>query len=334
MDDSMKLHENKKEYLDLIMASSQFLEISENLVEKDYWVSYVLKRINESEFSKDIVFKGGTSLSKSYNVIERFSEDIDLHLFGVEEYGDSQRKKLFKNIEKVIVKDDNLNYIKGHNNETKHGNIRKTVYEYPKLIEKSEYGQASDLILLEISNMSNPSPVKNRPVSNFIYQYLREHDHKNEISEFELKPFKMKVLEYKRTFVEKLFAILDKTMQENIYDGLKKYLRHIYDLYKLYQEDEIKNFINNEKKRNKMFNKVIEENDFFGNRVGYEYSKSCLVDDCKKIMKKIQDEYENNFKILVYGELPKFDDVVFVLKTMVNFVAEWEQDNRKYYKKH
>ena len=99
-------------------------------------------------------------------------------------------------------------------------------------------------------------------------------------------------------------------------------------------EDEIKNFINNEKKRNKMFNKVIEENDFFGNRVGYEYSKSCLVDNCKKIMKKIQDEYENNFKILVYGELPKFDDVVFVLKTMVNFVAEWEQDNRKYYKKH
>lgn len=327
----MKLHENKKEYINLIMTASQSHGISENLVEKDYWVSYALKKISNSDFSDKIVFKGGTSLSKSYNIIDRFSEDIDLHLFGVEDYGDSMRKSLFKNIEKVITEDENFEYLKNHENEKKYGSIRKTVYEYPKLSKKNEYGQASDIILLEISNMSNPVPVKNRIVSNFIYQYLNGNDYQKEIREFELKPFKMQVLDYKRTFVEKLFAVLDKTMQKNILEGLREYIRHIYDLYKLYQEKEIQNFINNKKERTNMFNRVVEENDFFGKRKKYKYSKSCLVSNCREVMKKIENEYENNFKILVYDKLPNFDNVVNVLKSMVDLVAKWEKKNRIYY---
>jgi predicted nucleotidyltransferase component of viral defense system len=47
-------------------------------VEKDYWVTYVLFTIFNNEIGKDTVFKGGTALSKCYNMIERFSEDIDL----------------------------------------------------------------------------------------------------------------------------------------------------------------------------------------------------------------------------------------------------------------
>lgn len=48
------------------------------VVEKDWWVCILLKAIFQSKYSESIIFKGGTSLSKAYHLIERFSEDIDL----------------------------------------------------------------------------------------------------------------------------------------------------------------------------------------------------------------------------------------------------------------
>src|SRR5690606_25126930 len=59
------------------------------VVEKDWWVCIILKAIFQSQYADSIIFKGGTSLSKAYGLIERFSEDIDLiidrHLLGFDE---------------------------------------------------------------------------------------------------------------------------------------------------------------------------------------------------------------------------------------------------------
>ncbi|MBP6986009.1 MAG: nucleotidyl transferase AbiEii/AbiGii toxin family protein [Alphaproteobacteria bacterium] len=63
---------------ELIVRASSKLHISPVLVEKDFWVSWLLNKIFQHEISKDITFKGGTSLSKCYGIISRFSEDIDL----------------------------------------------------------------------------------------------------------------------------------------------------------------------------------------------------------------------------------------------------------------
>ena len=54
--------------------------VSAVLLEKDFWVSWLLGILFASEFADSLVFKGGTSLSKVFGVIERFSEDIDLSL--------------------------------------------------------------------------------------------------------------------------------------------------------------------------------------------------------------------------------------------------------------
>src|ERR1700737_5439008 len=54
--------------------------ISPVILEKDFWVCWLLGILFESEFAGSMVFKGGTSLSKVFGVIERFSEDIDLSL--------------------------------------------------------------------------------------------------------------------------------------------------------------------------------------------------------------------------------------------------------------
>jgi hypothetical protein len=55
-------------------------DVSPVILEKDFWVCWLLGIIFESEFADSLVFKGGTSLSKVFGVIERFSEDIDLSL--------------------------------------------------------------------------------------------------------------------------------------------------------------------------------------------------------------------------------------------------------------
>ena len=70
-------------------------------VEKDWWVCTVLRAVFQSQYAQSIIFKGGTSLSKAYGLIHRFSEDIDLiidrHLLGFDELkSKSQIKKLRK----------------------------------------------------------------------------------------------------------------------------------------------------------------------------------------------------------------------------------------------
>lgn len=71
------LHEHEDFKYFIIEAAKQ-VNLSEFIAEKDYWVTYLLKNLVKSEFANEFVFKGGTCLSKAYNLIERFSEDIDL----------------------------------------------------------------------------------------------------------------------------------------------------------------------------------------------------------------------------------------------------------------
>lgn len=98
----MYLHkENKELFRDVILLTSQKLEVSEDIVEKDYYVTLILKKLSQIEYP--IVFKGGTSLSKAFNVIDRFSEDIDITFS--EHLGEARRKKLKYKILKPIADD-------------------------------------------------------------------------------------------------------------------------------------------------------------------------------------------------------------------------------------
>lgn len=75
----MHLHTNKKDFKELIIATaSNTPGLQNHQIEKDYHVSLFLKELAKLDNNVEIVFKGETSLSKCYDVIARFSEDIDL----------------------------------------------------------------------------------------------------------------------------------------------------------------------------------------------------------------------------------------------------------------
>jgi predicted nucleotidyltransferase component of viral defense system len=69
---------SEKDKRDFLLAAADNLGKQAYLIEKDIWVVWTLSKLFESAIGKRLTFKGGTSLSKAYGVIDRFSEDIDL----------------------------------------------------------------------------------------------------------------------------------------------------------------------------------------------------------------------------------------------------------------
>ena len=76
MNEFLKLSE--KDRINVLTQASIRKKLSLRAIEKDWWVTMTLRALFSCECAKHIVFKGGTSLSKAWNLIERFSEDIDI----------------------------------------------------------------------------------------------------------------------------------------------------------------------------------------------------------------------------------------------------------------
>lgn len=89
----MNLHSDREAFKEIIALASDHFNYEQSLVEKDYRVSKILQDISMSEYADKTYFKGGTSLSKAYGLIERFSEDLDLFVFTGDKSASKQAEK-------------------------------------------------------------------------------------------------------------------------------------------------------------------------------------------------------------------------------------------------
>jgi predicted nucleotidyltransferase component of viral defense system len=225
MADYMTLHENKEDFSALVTRTSEYLKIPEFFIEKDYWVTYLLRNLSLSKYRDSVVFKGGTSLSKAYDCIERFSEDIDLAL-AEPALGDAKRKTMMKDIEKTVSK--GLEYLKDHPMEEKKGRNRRTFYEYPRLITNVSVSPVKDIIQLEINTFTRPSPSEKRSIKTFIHSFLEDNGYKEEIRKYGLESFEVNVLSLERTLFEKTLSLLRLSYEGS--SGLRPKIRHFYDI--------------------------------------------------------------------------------------------------------
>lgn len=220
----MYLHKEDRELLhDIIVMVSEKSGIEENIIEKDYYVTLLLKEL--ARRNSNVVFKGGTSLSKAYHVIDRFSEDIDITFD--EHMGESRRKKikyeLLKSIsDEVGLPIDNWDGIESD----KDYNHYDFLYD---AMSSAEENILRPYVKLETALMSYAYPTQEKEIASLIYDYLKESDPEI-ISEYSLEPFRMKVQALTRTFVDKLFAVCDYYMNGKA----TRNSRHLYDIYKLY----------------------------------------------------------------------------------------------------
>lgn len=124
------LHNETEIFEQLILRTSEYLNIKPEIIEKDYFVTVFLKKLVEK--MPEIIFKGGTSLSKCYGLIERFSEDIDLNMLAETKPSESKRKKLKSSIIETI---DDLNFtLANPENVKSRREFNRYIVDYPSVM--------------------------------------------------------------------------------------------------------------------------------------------------------------------------------------------------------
>lgn len=313
----MKLHENDQEFKDAVQAAAQHFKTREVFVEKDYWVTFVLKNLYKSTFSNKVVFKGGTSISKGYGIAKRFSEDIDLAIIS---NGESKEEagELLEALERILTvgpfeenRDQRL--------APKRKTFLQSHWSYPKKLE-GMYDPAKDKIMLEITNIANTFPHSRMSIKSLIADFLDIQSFKDEIDRYDLQSFEINVLSIKRTFAEKVVAIANASHADKDHSKLKDKIRHLYDLTILIEDAEIKEFINSGE-----FTAMISEaqaGDLLIPGVSETAKLAChsalIFTDSNETLAKLKDTYENGLGPLVFDRdsMPSLTDVENMLKVV------------------
>ena len=276
----MYLHkENRELFRDAILLASQKLEVSEDIVEKDYYVTIILKKLSVTPYP--VVFEGGTSLSKAFHVIDRFSEDIDITF--TEHLGEARRKKLKYNILKPIADELGL-VIRNFNFVESDKNLNHYDFCYESVVGDRVINAISPYVKLETSLMSYAFPTEERELGNYILDALGNEEQEL-IKVYDLGRFPMRVQSLNRTIIDKVFAVCDYYMQGKAHRNA----RHLYDIYKLSEHIVV----------DSDFLKLVEEVRNHRMGMGTEIAPAAPLDvDVFELVKKICDEdfYKNDYK--------------------------------------
>lgn len=223
--------------------------INQVAIEKDWWVTVTLKALFQTDCCDSLIFKGGTSLSKGFNIIERFSEDIDLAIshsfFGIEKTNKSQRDKLKKLARRYIqetlsaqldaqLKDmgitgytiENVTQVQDKNGEWKPIDSDKDptviLLHYPSIVEDT-ISYIPPRVKIEISCLSMDEPTEERDIHSLICETFEEEDTEANC--------KIRTVVPTRTFLEKLFLLAEEFQKDK--PRSVRMSRHLYDLEKL-----------------------------------------------------------------------------------------------------
>lgn len=216
------LHNEKELFEQVILRTAEDTGINAAIIEKDYYVTLFLKEIVKTQ--PDIIFKGGTSLSKCYKLIDRFSEDIDLNIDTESRPTEGQRKKLKASILAVI---DSFGFqLANSENVRSRRAYNKYIVDYPSVFG-TKY--LKENLIIETSVYIRAYPTNIMTASSLIYEYLKKNGYDNLILQYELEPFELKVQTAERTLIDKLYALGDYYLDSKV----TEHSRHIYDLCKL-----------------------------------------------------------------------------------------------------
>lgn len=294
------------------------------IVEKDWWVSTCLRALFHSSLKDQLVFKGGTSLSKGWELINRFSEDIDISIahsfFDIEPKNRTQIKKLrqkandkakeFASELEVQLKRLGIEnfYVEIPDQISSDKDPLVIDVNYESVTEKEniplDLEYIKDKIIIEISCSALHEPSMNININSWIASRYPEYfiDEPN---------FEVKVANPSRTFLEKVFLLHEEFQREEIRSF--RMSRHLYDIMKMintsHMEDALKNI--------EMYINIVKHRSFF-NRVGnvnYELHNphyiniippESVIEDYKKDYERMQQHF--------YDSPPSFETLIGTLR--------------------
>ncbi len=235
----MRLFEHPDFEQAVIRAADHFRPrgLREAIIEKDYYVTEAL-RIIEHAAGPQVIFKGGTSLSKGWGLIQRFSEDIDIFLDPTAfepPLGKKGIDRELKRLRQAIEQHPALTFVEKES-QTIGGFGRNDRFEYAQRFAGA--GEIRNRVFVEAGTASGREPTERVRLQSYVGQFLAESG--ATLGAEDEGPFEMRLLHFRRTFVEKMFAIHAKV------EAFKKagqpiggYARHYYDLFCLVQRPEV-----------------------------------------------------------------------------------------------
>lgn len=291
------------------------------IVEKDFWVSWVLLRLFEHpELSKKILFKGGTSLSKAFHLIERFSEDIDLVLdwrLLTKDDPKKDRSKKQQNIFNENLRKSAGEYVQNKimpwvkeavgdvcHVESDEEDKRVIHIHYPGVFE-DQYLRAD--IRLEIGPFSEWVP----RAEYFISPYAAEAFP----SVFSIPQCRVVAIKAERTFWEKAVILHKEAFRTENQPMPIRYSRHYYDLAMM-ARSKVKGEALSDLK---LLEQVVEFNDRFFPRVWahYELAKpgTMRLMPPAHFEKSLRSDY-GDMRHMIFGNYPEFDEILKIIKNL------------------
>jgi predicted nucleotidyltransferase component of viral defense system len=319
---------SKKEQLELYQQAHDTLGLSKIIIEKDWWVTTVLRALFSLPYSENLSFKGGTSLSKCWNLIERFSEDVDIAInreyLG---YGGSLtkaqissrlrraacsfvREKLQFDLAKQL-EDNGLN----PNDFEVKVNITTVSTTDPEIIEVeysslfAEENYIKRKVIVEVSGRS-----MSEPLQAVTLQSMMDEVFTNE--EFTEKPFEVQVVIPQRTFIEKICLLHEEFAKPQELIRTERMSRHLYDLAQIMDSPVAEKALEDKD----LYNSVVEHRRIFIGLKGFDYNtlspKTISIIPPENIIDLWKADYETMQNTMIYGNSLPFNRLIDKIKQL------------------
>lgn len=310
-----------KERSKIFLEAGSKLKLSPFIVEKDFWVSWVLGEIfSDSELSQSLCFKGGTSLSKGFSLIDRFSEDIDLilsrHLIlepneKLYQASKTKQDKFNKKIEEkagqyisTSLKDSIsriLSPICSVKPDENDAHVLWVIFP-----AQFDYKYIRPEIKLEIGLLALWNPNEQNQLVSFLGKALPELD---------LKEPKVPTVKPERTFWEKITILHLEHYRAADKIIAPRYSRHYYDVYKLGNSNIKEQAFN----QLELLKEVVEFKRCFYPCNWAKYDEACVgtihLLPAEHSQEILAEDYKQ-MKNMIFGEYPSWDTIIIFLKEL------------------
>lgn len=297
-------------------------------IEKDWWVTQVLRVLFSQSYTEHLSFKGGTSLSKAWNVIERFSEDIDIAIS--REYlgfaGELSRTQVSDKLRREacsFVREKMQNNVRdglialgiAPEKFSVHVNITpisttdpEVIYvDYLSCLPKSEY--ITHTVKVEVSGRSMHDPVQQVMLQSQIDEVLPQ-------LKIVQPPFSVSVVVPERTFLEKVMLLHEELAKPTAEVRTERMSRHLYDLQRMLHTDIAERALSDEH----LYRTVLEHRRKFIGLRGFDYDtlypQSLSLEIPEEVLPLWRSDYESMRKSMIYGTSVPFEELITELRTL------------------
>lgn len=290
---------NRQEWKQIIETVARECNRTELMIEKDTVQSMFLYELSKAEIP--FVFKGGTSLSKAYEVIDRFSEDIDLSMNRKPTESEKKSSKI------AILKTGEMLGMNINNPEK-----IKSRYDYNMYVFKydSLFTDIPMEIIIETSYYQTSYPVNKQQIKSFVGEFC-EQNAINLPVQFDAKNIYMNVQSIERTFIDKVFAVCDYRIQ----NMQARDSRHLYDICKLLSQVELNETLD------KLIDDVREDR-----MLSKNHPSAQLIYNIPQMLKEIIDSrfFEKDYRNITQKLLYEDVDYDYAIENGIAVIANSE----------